>query len=239
MKIACWSGPRNISTAMMYSFANRADCGAVDEPFYAAYLAMTGRVHPMGEEILASQPTDPEAVIAALTGPNPGDLPHVYHKHMAQHMLPRIRRDWIGGMKHILLIRHPARVVASFSAKYENPELAEIGFTQQAELYDQLLAEGHAPVVLDSADVRADPEGTLRALCDALGLDWDPAMLHWPAGPKAEDGIWAAHWYNAVHGSTGFAGAEGPMPVLEGAGKALAEAALPSYERLAPLRLRA
>ncbi|MBY6090539.1 sulfotransferase [Maritimibacter alkaliphilus] len=239
MKIACWSGPRNISTAMMYSFANRADCGAVDEPFYAAYLAMTGRVHPMGEEILASQPTDPEAVIAALTGANPGGLPHVYHKHMAQHMLPRIRRDWIGGMKHILLIRHPARVVASFSAKYENPELAEIGFTQQAELYDQLLAEGHAPVVLDSADVRADPEGTLRALCDALGLDWDPAMLHWPAGPKAEDGIWAAHWYNAVHGSTGFAGAEGPMPVLEGAGKALAEAALPSYERLAPLRLRA
>lgn len=239
MKIACWSGPRNISTAMMYSFANRADCGAVDEPFYAAYLAMTGRVHPMGEEILASQPTDPEAVISALTGANPGGLPHVYHKHMAQHMLPRIRRDWIGGMKHILLIRHPARVVASFSAKYENPELAEIGFTQQAELYDQLLAEGHAPVVLDSADVRADPEGTLRALCDALGLDWDPAMLHWPAGPKAEDGIWAAHWYNAVHGSTGFAGVEGPMPALEGAGKALAEAALPSYERLAPLRLRA
>ena len=106
MKIACWSGPRNISTAMMYSFANRADCGAVDEPFYAAYLAMTGRVHPMGEEILASQPTDPEAVISALTGANPGGLPHVYHKHMAQHMLPRIRRDWIGGMKHILLIRH-------------------------------------------------------------------------------------------------------------------------------------
>ncbi|MCA0920289.1 sulfotransferase [Pseudooceanicola nanhaiensis] len=239
MKIACWSGPRNISTAMMYSFANRADCGAVDEPFYAAYLAMTGRVHPMGEAILASQPTDPDVVIAELTGPNPGRLPHVYHKHMAQHMLPGIRRDWFTGMKHILLIRHPARVVASFSAKYENPELAEIGFTQQAELYDQLTAEGHAPVVLDSADVRADPEGTLRALCEALGLDWDPAMLHWPAGPKAEDGVWAAHWYNAVHGSTGFAGAEGPMPVLEGAGRTLAEAALPSYEKLTPLRLRA
>lgn len=238
MKIACWSGPRNISTAMMYAFANRADCAAVDEPFYAAYLALTGLEHPMRAEIMASQPQDPAEVIAELTGENPGGLPHVYHKHMAQHMLPEIPRDWFGGMKHILLIRHPARVVASFSAKYENPVLADIGFVQQAELHRQLLAEGLDPVVVDSADIRADPEGMLRQLCARIGLDWDPALLSWPAGPKPEDGVWAAHWYGAVHQSTGFAGVEGPMPELEGAAKALAEAAQPSYEELVDLRIR-
>lgn len=237
MKIACWSGPRNISTAMMYAFGNRADCSAVDEPFYAAYLALTGREHPMGDQILASQPQDPAEVVAAIKGPDA--TPHIYHKHMAQHMIPEVPRHWFADMKHVFLIRHPARVVASFSAKYDNPELSEIGFVQQAELYEQLLTEGHSPVVIDSVDIRADPEGMLRALCDRLDLDWDPAMLSWEAGPKPHDGVWAAHWYNAVHGSTGFAGAEGEMPELEGEMKALAEAALPSYALLQAVRLRA
>lgn len=237
MKIACWSGPRNISTAMMYAFGNRADFSAVDEPFYAAYLKITGRQHPMGDQILAAQPQDPAQVIAALTGPDA--TPHVYHKHMAQHMIADVSRDWFGDMRHVFLIRHPARVVASFSAKYDNPELSEIGFVQQAELYEQLLTEGHSPVVIDSVDIRADPEAMLRALCDRLGLEWDPAMLGWEAGPKPHDGIWAAHWYNAVHGSTGFAGAEGPLPQLEGDLAALAEAALPSYQLLQAVRLRA
>lgn len=236
MKIACWSGPRNISTAMMYAFGNRADFTAVDEPFYAAYLALTGRTHPMGDRILASQPQDPGAVIAGLGAPDP--TPHAWHKHMAQHMIPQIPRDWFAGFAHVFLIRDPARVVASFSAKYDNPELAEIGFVQQAELFDQLRADGHDPVVVDSVDIRADPEGLLRALCARLGLDWDPAMLSWEAGPKPHDGVWAAHWYNAVHASTGFAGAEEPMPALSGDLAALADAARPAYEALAPHRLR-
>ena len=176
MKIACWSGPRNLSTAMMYAFGNRADVAAVDEPFYAAYLAATGRVHPMGDAILASQPQDADRVIAALTGPVPQGRTHVWQKHMAQHMIPGIRRDWIAGLTNIFLIRHPARVVASFAAKYEDPTLDEIGFVQQSELFDLARAHGHA-VVIDAADIRRDPEGMLRALCDAIGLEWDPAVL--------------------------------------------------------------
>ncbi|ETW12325.1 hypothetical protein ATO8_12271 [Roseivivax marinus] len=237
MRIAVWSGPRNLSTAMMYAFGNRSDVHAVDEPFYAAYLAMTGRSHPMGDAIRASQPEDPEAVIADLTGPIPGGRAHAYHKHMAQHMIPGIRRDWIADCTNVILIRHPARVVASFAAKYENPALDEIGFVQQAELLEQLDAAGRPPVVIDSHDIRAAPKEMLRRLCTAIGLGFDPAMLSWPAGGHAADGVWAAHWYGAVHRSTGFAGAEGPLPQLDGAAGELAEAAMPAYRRLAARKI--
>jgi len=240
MRIACWSGPRNLSTAMMYAFGNRADFAAVDEPFYAAYLARTGKPHPMAADVMVSQPQDPEAVIRALTGPVPGGKPHVWQKHMAQHMLPGIPRGWIAGMTNVFLIRHPARVVASFARGYEQTGLEDIGILQQAELFDALAAAGAPPVVVESADIRAEPEGTLRALCHAIGLDWDPAVLSWPAGPRAEDGVWAPVWYGSVHASTGFAGAEGPLPEVEDAsGRAVIEAALPIYERLHALRLRA
>ncbi|WP_375687866.1 HAD family hydrolase [Pseudooceanicola sp. LIPI14-2-Ac024] len=238
MKIACWSGPRNLSTAMMYAFENRADFTALDEPFYAAYLARTGKRHPMDDVILTAQPQDPDTVIDALTGPIPGGARHVWHKHMAQHMLPGIRRQWIGGMTNVFLIRHPARVVASFSARFENPELEDIGFVQQAELHDLAAAEGDSPVVIDATDIRANPEGLLRALCEAIGLDWDPAVLSWPAGARAIDGVWAPHWYDAVHRSTGFAGAEGGLPHLDGRAEALADAAMPYYEHLHARRLK-
>ncbi|MGR3585139.1 MAG: sulfotransferase-like domain-containing protein [Pseudooceanicola nanhaiensis] len=233
MKIACWSGPRNLSTAMMYAFDNRPDFTAVDEPFYAAYLARTGRVHPMGDAILAAQPPDPAEVVAKLSAPEPEGR-HVWQKHMAQHMVPGVPRDWIRNMVNVFLIRHPARVVASFSTRYDRPGLDEIGFVQQAELYE---LTGGTAVVIDAADIRRDPEGMLRALCDAIGLGWDPSVLAWRAGPRAVDGVWAAHWYDAVHRSTGFAGAEGPLPDLEGDAAALAEAALPYYERLHARRL--
>jgi len=234
MKIACWSGPRNLSTAMMYAFDNRQDFSAVDEPFYAAYLARTGKVHPLGDEILVAQPQDPAKVVEQLCGPNPGDLPHLWQKHMAQHMVPGVPRDWIRDMVNVFLIRHPARVVASFAARFENPALEDIGFVQQAELFDLLAGDA---VVIDATDIRHDPERMLRALCAAIGLDWDPAVLNWKAGARAVDGIWAPHWYDAVHRSTGFAGAEGDLPVLEGAAAELAQAALPYYERLHAARL--
>ena len=238
MKIACWSGPRNISTALMYAFSNRSDCAAVDEPFYAAYLDRTGRQHPMREEILASQSADPDQVISDLCGSNPADLSHVYHKHMAQHMLPSIRRDWFGGMAHIVLIRHPARVISSFRKGFDEAGLSDIGFVQLAELYDQLVVEGHDPVVVEGSDIRADPEGMLRAVCDRIGLPWDAAMLSWPAGPKEADGVWAPVWYDAVHASTGFAGPEGELPELTGEMAELADAAMPYYDRLAKAKLR-
>jgi hypothetical protein len=237
MHIAMWSGPRNLSTAMMYAFAARGDCAVVDEPFYAAYLAKTGLDHPMRDAILAAQPQNPTAVIEQLLGPVPAQKAHFYQKHMAQHMIPGIPRDWVPGVVNVFLIRHPARVAASFSAKYDNPTLADIGFVQQVELYEQLVAEGQSPVVIDSADIRRDPSTMLQRLCVAIGLDWTPAMLAWPRGGHPDDGVWAAHWYGAVHDSTGFAPAEGPPPALDGPRVALAEAAMPAYERLRAVAL--
>ncbi|MCR9149713.1 MAG: HAD family hydrolase [Rhodobacteraceae bacterium] len=227
MRIAMWSGPRNLSTAMMYAFAARGDCAVMDEPFYAAYLAATGLDHPMRAEILASQPADPARVAAICTGPIPGGKPHLYMKHMAHHMLPGFPLDWAQACVNIHLIRHPARVIASYAAKRENPTLEDIGFPQQQSLFERL----PGPVV-DCADIRRDPAGTLARLCAEIGLPFSDRMLCWPAGGIAEDGVWAAHWYGAVHRSTGFDGAEGPLPELSGDYARLAEAALPIYERL-------
>lgn len=232
MRIAMWSGPRNLSTAMMYAFAARPDCAVVDEPFYAAYLDQTGLDHPMRDEILASQSRDPAAVEAALLGSIPAQKPHFYQKHMTQHMIPGMPRGWMAEVRNVFLIRHPARVVASFNAKYDDPTLTDIGFTQQAELFDHVTALGQTPIVIDSADIRRDPATMLQRLCAALGLDWTPAMLSWPAGGHADDGVWAAHWYGAVHRSTGFAAAEGPLPALTPSQQSLCDQALPAYDRL-------
>lgn len=220
-----WSGPRNLSTAMMYSFGARADFGIMDEPFYAAYLEKSGADHPMRDEILASQKTDPESVASICIQTN--GTPHLYMKHMPHHMLDGFPLDWAQDCVNIHLLRHPARVIASYAAKRESPTLEDIGYAQQLALFETL-----GGVVIDSTDIRADPERALRRLCDAIELAFDPAMLHWPAGPRAEDGVWAAHWYNAVHKSTGFAGAEAPLPDLEGQAADVLAQALPFYEAM-------
>ncbi len=238
MRVAMWSGPRNLSTAMMYSFGAREDFAVVDEPFYAAYLARTGLPHPMRNEILAAQPVDPQDVVDGLLGPIPSAKPHFYQKHMTQHMLPGVPRGWMRKVANVFLIRHPARVAASFSAKYDRATLADIGFLQQFELYQFLISVGERPLVIDSTDIRRSPEAMLRALCDALGLPWDPAMLRWPRGGHPDDGVWAPHWYKAVHASTGFAPLEGPLPALTPEQASLAEAAMPCYEALHAVRLR-
>lgn len=232
VKIAMWSGPRNLSTAMMYAFGNRDDFAAWDEPFYPAYLAATGIEHPMRDEVLAAGDTDPASVGRKCAGPVPGGKQHWYMKHMGFHMQPGFPLGWAEDCVNIHLIRHPARVVASYEAKRENPTLRDIGFEQQVTIFEEFPGP-----VIDSADVRDDPEGMLRLLCSGIGLEFDPAMLAWEAGPKDFDGVWAAHWYGAVHRSTGFAGAEGPLPELEGAAAKLAEAAMPYYETLSRERL--
>jgi len=232
-----WSGPRNLSTAMMYAFGNRADCAVVDEPFYAAYLADTGLKHPMRDEILRSQPKDPTVVADWLVTDMPEGKPVFYQKHMTQHMRTVMPRRWMADVTNVFLLRHPARVVASFAAKYDAITETDIGFLQQAELYDHICQMGQKPVVIDSYDIRQDPEGMLRKLCDALGLAWDPAMLHWPSGGHRSDGVWAPHWYGAVHNSTGFAGPEGGLPQLEGRLAELVELVLPSYEAMAERKI--
>jgi len=233
MKIAMWSGPRNLSTAMMYAFAQRPDCAVWDEPFYAAYLAKTGLKHPMRDRIIAAGQADPDKVIAGCTGSNPAGKPHFYQKHMTQHMLPDIPRGWLADVTNVFLIRHPARVVASYAAKREHPTPDDIGFRQQWDLFQHCQSLGQTPVVIDSADIRADPAAALSWLCSALGLSWDPAMLHWPAGGNPADGVWASHWYSAVHRSTGFAGPEPGLPQISSEYKGLVNAALPYYRQLA------
>ena len=224
MRIAMWSGPRNLSTAMMYAFGARDDFAVVDEPFYAAYLKETGLEHPMRTEILASQSVDPQSVATELTGSIPDEKPNFYQKHMPHHMLPGFPLDWSKDCVNIHLIRHPARVVASYAAKREQPTLEDIGFRQQVEIFERI-----GGIVLDSAIVRDDPENALRDLCETIGLPFDPAMLSWPKGGHRSDGAWAKHWYPAVHKSTGFAGPEGPMPNLTGSEAELVEQVLPYY----------
>ena len=233
MRIAMWSGPRNISTAMMYSFGNRADFAAWDEPFYAAYLVATGIDHPMRDAVLAEHECDPEKVAKACVGPIPGGKPHFYMKHMPFHMVEGFPLDWAEECVNVHLIRHPARVVASYAAKRENPTMQDIGYARQTELFERFPGP-----VLDSGDIRNDPEGMLRKLCDIIDLSFDPAMLAWSAGAKDFDGAWAPHWYGAVHRSTGFAGPEGPLPVVEGVLADLVAEALPHYDRLFERRIR-
>ncbi len=213
---------------MMYSFGSRSDFAVWDEPFYAPYLAVTGAAHPMRDDILDRHETDPQSVADACLGPIPGGKAHVYMKHMSHHMVAGFPLNWARDCTNIHLIRHPARVIASYLAKRENPTLADIGFAQQLRLYEKV-----GGIVVDSLDIRADPIRALAALCERISLPFNDAMLRWPRGGHPSDGVWAAHWYGAVHRSTGFAGPEGPLPDLDGEAAQLLEAATPFYETLA------
>jgi hypothetical protein len=236
IRIAMWSGPRNISTAMMRSFGNRADCTVVDEPFYAAYLAETGLDHPMRDQVLASQPQDWRAVAEAL---DRLDGPIVYEKHMTHHMRPGFGLDWVAGRRNAFLIRDPAEVLASYMAKRAEVTLEDIGVVRQRELFEREADRlGRAPPVVRGGDVLADPEAMLKTLCAALGIHFEAAMLSWPAGPRASDGVWAQAWYDAVERSTGFETpqrrAYAPLP---DALRRIADAARPHYDALLQHRL--
>ena len=241
MRIAMWSGPRNLSTALMRAFENRADCAVVDEPFYAAYLAETGIDHPMRVEVLQSQSTDWRCVADELLGPVPGGKRIFYQKHMTHHMLPGFGRDWMIQCRNAFLIRAPAQVLLSYAARRETVGLADIGFTQQAALFDMVCDRlGGAPPVLDAADLRRDPGAALQVLCGALGIAFAPSMLSWPPGARATDGAWAPAWYDGVRRSTGFApqvAADTALPELPPHLRTLQEAAEPHYRRLAQFRL--
>jgi len=232
VRIAMWSGPRNLSTALMRSFENRADTVVWDEPFYAAYLRASGAAHPMREAILAAYETDPARVAAACLGPPPADAAVFYQKQMTHHMLPDFPLDWTARVRNAFLIRRPEAVAASYAAKRERLAAADLGFERQRELFAHIAERtGAAPPVVDADDLRADPEAILRRLCAALGIDFDPAMRAWPPGKRASDGLWAAHWYDAVHRSTGFA-PPAPPPRLDGAAQAVADACRPAYDAL-------
>jgi hypothetical protein len=239
VRIAMWSGPRNISTAMMRSFGNRPDTAVIDEPFYAAYLAATGIDHPLRAATLASQPADWRDVVPHLLGPVPGGRAIFYQKHMTHHMLAGFGRAWMAQCRNAFLIRAPADVLLSYSARRADVTLGDIGIVQQCELFDAVCeAQGSAPPVIDGADVLADPAGALNALCAALGIPFSTAMLRWDAGPRPTDGAWAPAWYQTVQRSTGFAprGETATTALLDAALRPIAEAAQPYYERMAGYR---
>lgn len=232
VRIAMWSGPRNLSTAMMYSFAARGDTKVVDEPFYAAFLAETGADHPMRDVILSRHSTDPDQIAQSLI--SPVSEPVFYQKHMTHHMQPDWPTRWMEDVQHVFLIRHPARVIASYAKKREAPTLADLGFVQQSSMLDRV----SSPMVIDSSDIRANPAQMLQLLCDRIGISWTDKMLRWPSGGHPQDGAWAPHWYGAVHASTGFDQAEGELPTLSGDYERLLDAAMPHYKALAALKIR-
>lgn len=229
--LAMWSGPRNISTALMRSWENRPDTVVVDEPFYAHYLAVTGIDHPGRDDVLAHGETDWRVVRDALLGPVPGARV-CYQKQMAHHLTPDIERDWVRALTNVLLIRNPREVVASYLRSRETVTIDDLGLRQQNELYDDLAALGTAPPVIDAADFLRHPEPFLRGLCDLVGVQFDDRMLSWPKGPRDTDGVWAPYWYAAVQGSTGFAPYVEPDVTLTGEPADVAEACMPLYERL-------
>jgi hypothetical protein len=228
-----WSGPRTVSTAMMRAWENRPDTVVIDEPLYAFYLSSTGIDHPGRDEVIASQPASWEEVLAALAGdPLPQGTAIAYAKHMTHHVLPSVDLAALAPFRHAFLIRDPRALLASYARVRSAPTLDDLGLRQQALLY-----EAFGGPVIDSSDLLAAPEAGLRALCAALEVPFDPAMLSWPAGPRESDGVWAPYWYDSVWKSTGFgrSSTAGPLPAELAP---LAEECLPYYERLSRHKLR-
>jgi len=205
IRIAMWSGPRNISTAMMRAWENRPDATVVDEPLYATYLDHTGIDHPGSTEIIKAYDTDWRSVADMLLGPIPGGKPIWYQKQMAHHLLPEMGIDWVDGLTNCFLIRSPREVIASYIKVRPDPTQADLGYVQQLDIFEQVRRRtGKIPPILDSRDVLEDPQKLLTLFCEAVGAPFSEAMLRWPAGRRDTDGVWAPYWYAAVERSTGF-----------------------------------
>jgi hypothetical protein len=235
VRVATWSGPRNLSTAMMRAWENRPDTVVVDEPLYASYLARTGIDHPGRDDVLAAQPTDLSTVVASLHASLPEGASVHYAKHMAHHLDLEADLAWTAAFRNVLLIREPGEVVASYVRSRESCEAEDIGLLQQVRLLEEW---DEAPPVLDAGDFLRDPEAHLRWLCDWLGIPFTDRMLSWPPGRRDSDGVWAPYWYDAVWRSTGFEPWRPRSVELSAHDAAVAEACRPAYERLRALRIR-
>lgn len=230
LKLSVWSGPRNVSTALMYAFRQRPDTLVVDEPLYGHYLRVTGADHPGDEEVLAAMDTDGERVVRdVLLGPC--ERPVHFFKNMAHH-LTGLDRGFLAGLSNVLLARDPAEMLPSLAHQLSEPTLRDTGLVQQAEILDHVIGNGDEPVVLDARELLLDPGGVLRGACGRLGIPFHEGMLGWPAGPKPEDGVWARHWYANVHASTGFSAYRPKEEAFPERLRPLLEECRPLYERL-------
>lgn len=232
-----WSGPRNISTAMMRSFEARGDCSVSDEPFYAWYLANSDVQHPMHGAVLASQPTSWEGVVENLL--QASERPFFYQKHMAHHMVGNEDYSWVSQIHHAFLVRNPAMMIASYQRKRETVEAADLGLARQRQLH-QLIVDttGQSPPIIDAADVLANPAALLSRLCAALDLPYTDAMLKWQPGIRPTDGVWAPHWYNVVAETTGFEPGVSSAAKLDSAGRQVLAECESDYDFFYSRRLR-
>lgn len=237
-RIAMWSGPRNISTALMRAFENRTDCAVVDEPLYAYYLAETGLEHPGRDLVLESQPRQAEAALEALFAPLPEGITLQYQKHMSHHILGDTPIDWLDRVVNCFLLRDPRAMVASYVLTRKTITPDQMGLRQLADIFDRALAEGRDPVVVDSDDLLQNPEGMLRALCDRLGIPFSDKMLSWPPGRRDTDGAWAPWWYKRVEASTGFEPRAAFSGSLSEEYEAIAAALMPYHQHLAAHKIR-
>ena len=204
IRINSWSGPRNVSTALMRSFAQRGDTVVVDEPLYGHYLASTGAPHPGREELVEVLETDASKVVTQVILGR-CDREVLFLKQMVHHLTPGLDLAFLSRCVNVLLIRDPAEVIASLVHQLPHPTMRDVGLKRQVELFHDLCSHGQDPPVLDAKQLLLDPDGVLTALCDRIGIPWDPAMLSWPPGPQPEDGPWSKYWYDNVQQSTGFA----------------------------------
>lgn len=240
LRLAVWSGPRNLSTALMRSFGSRADTLVVDEPFYAHYLLATGLDHPGRAEVIGSQANDWREVAASLHAPMPPGITVHYQKHMAHHLLPEMGREWLEGLTHAFLIRDPGDMLRSLDQKLQTIRIEDTGLPQQVEIFERMrLAAGIAPPVIDADDLLDNPPGVLEAFCHRIGLDFDQAMLRWSPGLRSTDGVWAKYWYESVAASTGFSRWERKRTPLPPHLARLETEARELHARLHPYRARA
>jgi hypothetical protein len=223
---------------MMRSWGNRDDTVVVDEPLYAHYLHVTRKPHPGLDEVIATGETAWRKVVSQLAGPIPGGKAIYYQKHMTHHLLPNMDREWLGQLTNCFLIRHPREVLASYAKVIETPELEDLGFVQQAEIFEWVWkTAGHVPPVLDAADVLRDPRRMLILLCETLGIEFQESMRAWPPGPRTTDGVWAKYWYAEVQKSTGFRPYQPKQIDLPERLEAIYAACLEDYELLHAHRL--
>jgi hypothetical protein len=239
LRIAMWSGPRNISTALMRSWGNRPDTFVCDEPFYAHYLVQTKIEHPGAEEVIRSQENDWRKVADWLIGPVPEGKSIFYQKHMAHHLLPNMERDWLQRVTNCFLIREPREMLTSLLHFLPQPTLADTGLPQQVEIFRHINERtGRTPPIIDARDVLNGPRRMLGLLCDALQVPFTEEMLSWPPGPRSSDGVWAKYWYAAVEKTTSFQPYKPKHDPVPDALRDLSEPCEELYQQLYPQRLR-